>query len=222
MASDKLPSSMLPTMPPHEAGRKIRQLAKAASNNVPPAGVGGSSFQKFSYSFSNESSIASLQDQATRARQRVMDAAKTRRVSEVESALKEYSRSEQLVYRTLKASFLDYAENLIRRHNERVDSGFYASGSSSVKIEDKDTGEMMTLHQVLERISLLTQSFPTQPDLPSTDSKDIALRAIVAVLRVHKFPGSEDLSHEPIKEVEDGSAHAGVKIDLDTVTDSFS
>jgi len=57
------------------------------------------------------------------------------------------------------------------------------------------TSEGRRLLRVAEEIFSLSNNLPTQSDLPTTDSRDTALRAIIAILRTHEFPGAEHLTH---------------------------
>ena len=73
--------------------------------------------------------------------------------------------------------------------------------AATVQIRNKNTNLPLLKNgyspaEGIKQLRDLANNLPTQPDLPSTDSRDTALRSIIAILRTHSFPGTENLTHQ--------------------------
>jgi hypothetical protein len=158
-----------PVVPPHEAGAQIRVLATQLYEVLSkPIG-------KSYASFHTSPNVRMAWDKCSLRQMDLAHAIEGRKVT------------------VMRKAYADYRDAVTLYRNAIHQSASQQLMEKKVTLPLTPTG--LSVPEAIERLRSLANNLPTQPDLPSADSRDTALRAIIAVLRTHQIPGSEKLTH---------------------------
>lgn len=195
MAGEKAP----PQVNPFEAAKQLRVLTRGARDDlkmfVDAGGEAGGVMQRDRarrarrYRDSGAAYDQNIKDDIVAVR----EAAATRRVSDVTSALAtlDYRLAEQ------RAKYHDmwaYCETIFRR----IEGGGEAGEGGPVNVK--------TALNTLNKIVNLVQVLPTSDDLPKS-SAETTLRAMVAILRHSGVPGTENLQWKEVLNAKEETNH---------------
>lgn len=158
-----------PIMAPHEAGAQIRVLANDLYEVLVNAPTSSHATFQSSYEVTERWSTCNNAALALEV------AIQSRKLTVMRPAFIAYKEAIR-VYRN--AVYLSATEQLSKK-------------TASYPPTKKGTSVANAMKQIRD----LANNLPTQPDMPSADSRDTALRAIIAVLRTHEIPGTENLTH---------------------------
>lgn len=194
-----------PTVNPFEAAKRIRELCKklgsvsgmsGAKPVLEPSGLSNWKGKR-EVAIRGRSEFSNAYLSYNKSKEKLKEALKTRRVTEIRAAFNELDAKVDGLYRLGKDE--------INRGIQHTDYANMEQANWRASLHKANANSKPLPVYLLDELRMLSQCLPTVPDLPQGAAENV-IRAFVAILRSYNVEGSADLTHLPglPKETTDG------------------